>query len=153
MGMTCSWWRLSQTISIQEDKGAIKISTRKPNASSQAIGSGVARSTLRNRTGSRRALGATSKLFKSGYRPDLRRVRLQPTVIPPFLLPSCLFCVCGYAAFERTHPLEPAGVNLILKVGCGHVCEIKPIPERSRSNSCRGTSSCRYQISYHAILF
>ena len=42
--------------------------------------------------------------------------------------------------------------HLILKVGCGHVCEIKPILGRSRSNSCQGTSSCRYQMSYDAIL-
>ena len=136
-----------QTVSIQEDKGVIQIATRKPGASLHAVSSGVAKSTLRNRTGSRRALGATSKLFKSGYRPDLRRVSVRFIAI----FPSFPFVLADMQHFERTHPLEPAGLHLSLKVGCGHVCEIKPIPERSRSNSSRGTSSCRYQMSYNAI--
>jgi len=69
----------AKTINIQEDKGVIQIVTRKPKASPHAVNSGAARSTLRNRTGPRRALGATSKQFKSGYRPDLRRVALART--------------------------------------------------------------------------
>jgi len=69
----------SKTISIQQDKGVIQVTTRKPGASLHAVNSGVANSTLRNRTGSRRALGATSKLFKSGYRPDLRRAAVSRT--------------------------------------------------------------------------
>ena len=142
-----------QTVSIQEDKGIIQVATRKPGASLHAVGSGVAKSTLRNRTGSRRALGAISKLFKSGYRPDLRRVSVRSiATFPPFpFLLFPLFVLANVQHFERTHPLEPAGLHLSLKVGCGHVCEIKPIPERRRSNSSRGTSSCRYQMSYNAI--
>ena len=140
------WWR-SQTINIQEDKGVIQIVTRKPKGSPHAVSSGAARSTLRNRTGPRRALGATSKQFKSGYRPDLRRVGVIFTVISLSSLPLFHSCLR-----TRTHPLEPAGMHFILKVGCGHVCQIKPIPDRSRSNSCWGTSSCRYQISYDATL-
>jgi len=69
----------SRTVSIQEDKGVIQIATRKSTASPHAVGSGVAKSTLRHRTGPRRALGATSKVFKSGYRPDLRRAALART--------------------------------------------------------------------------
>jgi hypothetical protein len=75
----------SQTISIQQDKGIIQIVTRKPKASPHAVSSGVVKSTLRNRTGSRRALGATSKLFKSGYRPDLRRVSVKSVVLHGFV--------------------------------------------------------------------
>jgi hypothetical protein len=134
-----SRWRRSQTVGIREDKGVIQIVTRKPKASPHAVSSGIARSTLRNRTGSRRALGATSKVFKSGYRPDLRRVSVQFIAIAIYLLsPSVLspLRACKHAAFGQTHPLEPAGVHLILKVGCGYVCEIKPILEWSRSNSC-----------------
>lgn len=84
-----SQWQRSQTISIQQDKGVIQIVTRKPKSSSHAVASGVAKSTLRNRTGSRRALGATSKLFKSGYRPDLRRVSVKFTVVPLSFPPPC----------------------------------------------------------------
>lgn len=82
-----SRWRRSQTINIQEDKGVIQIVTRKPKASPHAVSSGAARSTLRNRTGPRRALGATSKQFKSGYRPDLRRVGIVFTIISLSPLP------------------------------------------------------------------
>jgi len=69
----------AKTINIQEDKGVIQIATRKPKASPHSVNAGVAISTLRSRTGPRRAIGATSRTFKSGYRPDLRRVALART--------------------------------------------------------------------------
>lgn len=45
-------------------------------------------STLRARSGSRRALGVAAALAKRGYRPDLRAVRLSSSLYFRLLLPS-----------------------------------------------------------------
>ncbi|THH01209.1 hypothetical protein EW026_g1459 [Hermanssonia centrifuga] len=65
-----------KTIDISESGNGIKITTRKQGASPIAVRKGLASSTIRNRSGGRRAAGIVSKLAKRGYRPDLRTAAL-----------------------------------------------------------------------------
>ncbi|KAF8893683.1 ribosomal L28e/Mak16 [Gymnopilus junonius] len=62
----------SKTIDVKEENGAIKIVTRKTKASPLAVRSATAVTSIRPRSGGRRALGIASATAKRGYRPDLR---------------------------------------------------------------------------------
>ncbi|KAF8808182.1 ribosomal protein L28e [Phlegmacium glaucopus] len=66
----------SKVIDISDSASGVKILTRKTKASPQAVASATATSTIRPRSGSRRALGIASATAKRGYRPDLRTAAL-----------------------------------------------------------------------------
>ncbi|KAF9535605.1 ribosomal L28e protein family-domain-containing protein [Crepidotus variabilis] len=66
----------SKVIDISDASGSIKIRSRKTKASPQAVSPAYSASTLRARSGGRRALGAASAHSKRGYRPDLRTAAL-----------------------------------------------------------------------------
>ncbi|KAF4612403.1 hypothetical protein D9613_004291 [Agrocybe pediades] len=62
----------SKTIDVQEKAGSIKIVTRKVKASPHAVASAYATTSVRPRSGGRRALGIAAATAKRSYRPDLR---------------------------------------------------------------------------------
>ncbi|KDR85805.1 hypothetical protein GALMADRAFT_234897 [Galerina marginata CBS 339.88] len=62
----------SKTIDVKEQGGNIKIVTRKTKASPHSVSSSYASSSIRPRSGGRRAIGIASSTAKRGYRPDLR---------------------------------------------------------------------------------
>ncbi|KIM47441.1 hypothetical protein M413DRAFT_15677 [Hebeloma cylindrosporum] len=66
----------SKVIGIDDKVGTIQIKTRKVKASPHAVASGFATSTIRPRSGGRRALGIAAATAKRGYRPDLRTAAL-----------------------------------------------------------------------------
>ncbi|KAH9486208.1 60S ribosomal protein L28 [Psilocybe cubensis] len=66
----------SKTIDVKEQAGSIKIVTRKVKASPHAVGKAYATTSIRPRSGGRRALGVASGIAKRGYRPDLRTAAL-----------------------------------------------------------------------------
>jgi large subunit ribosomal protein L28e len=65
-----------KTIDVQDSGSGIQITTRKKESSLHDSKKGVTTSTIRNRSGTRRALGVTSNLARRGYRPDLRTAAL-----------------------------------------------------------------------------
>ncbi|OBZ68589.1 60S ribosomal protein L28-1 [Grifola frondosa] len=65
-----------KTITVKESESGIQLVTRKKGASPRAVHSAVATTTIRSRSGPRRAAGVTAKLAKRGYRPDLRTAAL-----------------------------------------------------------------------------
>jgi len=66
----------AKTIEVKDTESGIQLVTRKKDSSPHSLHSSVATSTIRPRSGSRRALGVTAKLAKRGYRPDLRAAAL-----------------------------------------------------------------------------
>jgi len=66
----------SKVIDISDSPSGVKVVTRKTKASPHAVASASATSTIRPRSGSRRALGIASAPAKRGYRPDLRSAAL-----------------------------------------------------------------------------
>ncbi|KAG6852639.1 hypothetical protein C0991_010258 [Blastosporella zonata] len=62
----------AKTIDIAQTPAGVQISARKTKASSGAVKLALAKSTLRPRSGSRRAQGIVAQYAKRGYRPDLR---------------------------------------------------------------------------------
>ncbi|KAF9567733.1 ribosomal protein L28e [Agrocybe pediades] len=66
----------SKTIDVQEKAGSIKIVTRKVKASPHAVASAYATTSVRPRSGGRRALGIAAATAKRSYRPDLRTAAL-----------------------------------------------------------------------------
>ncbi|PPQ79401.1 hypothetical protein CVT25_002671 [Psilocybe cyanescens] len=66
----------SKTIDVKEQNGSIKIVTRKTKASPQAVGPAYATTSVRPRSGGRRALGVAAGIAKRGYRSDLRTATL-----------------------------------------------------------------------------
>ncbi|PPR05618.1 hypothetical protein CVT26_009139 [Gymnopilus dilepis] len=67
----------SKTIDVKDDNGTIKIVTRKTKASPHAVKSAYGTTSIRPRSGTRRALGiAAASTAKRGYRPDLRTATL-----------------------------------------------------------------------------
>ncbi|OCH93000.1 ribosomal protein L28e [Obba rivulosa] len=66
----------AKTIDVREKEGAIQIVTRKKDAGAHAVKSARATTTIRPRSGPRRALGVAAKITKRGYRPDLRTALL-----------------------------------------------------------------------------
>ncbi|KAE9410867.1 ribosomal protein L28e, partial [Gymnopus androsaceus JB14] len=69
----------SKTIDISDAAGKIQITTRKTKASPYAVASARSTSSIRSRSGSRRAIGITSATVKRGYRPDLRKAAIART--------------------------------------------------------------------------
>ncbi|KAL4070378.1 ribosomal L28e/Mak16 [Scleroderma citrinum] len=69
----------TKTIDIKDSGSGIQITTRKSKASPHAVRSARSTLTIRNRSGTRRALGVTAGLTKRGYRPDLRTAALART--------------------------------------------------------------------------
>lgn len=72
-----------QAIEVKDSESGIQLITRKKGASSHAVRSGVTTTTIRPRSGPRRALGITAKLAKRGYRPDLRAVSVAHMNLRP----------------------------------------------------------------------
>ncbi|KIL71323.1 hypothetical protein M378DRAFT_182822 [Amanita muscaria Koide BX008] len=65
-----------KVLEIQGTSTGVQIRTRKTKATSHQVGGGYATSTIKARTGPRRALGIAAGYAKRGYRPDLRRAVL-----------------------------------------------------------------------------
>lgn len=76
-----------QTIDVRETESAVQLTTRKKGASPTAVHSAFVTSAIRPRSGPRRAAGVTATLAKRGYRPDLRKVSIPPSL--PFRLHLC----------------------------------------------------------------
>ena len=70
-----------QVIGISDSSSGVQIVTRKTKASPHAVASAYAKSTIRPRSGPRRALGIASAAAKRGYRPDLRSVSLYSHIL------------------------------------------------------------------------
>ncbi|KAG5641329.1 hypothetical protein DXG03_005486 [Asterophora parasitica] len=66
----------SKTIDVSETPAGVQITTRKTTASPHAVRSASIKSTIRPRSGPRRALGVASQPARRGYRPDLRAAAL-----------------------------------------------------------------------------
>ncbi|KAJ8520829.1 hypothetical protein ONZ45_g2348 [Pleurotus djamor] len=66
----------SKTIDVSDSSSGIQITTRKVKATPTQVKSAYATSTVRPRSGGRRALGVASQYAKRGYRPDLRAATL-----------------------------------------------------------------------------
>jgi len=66
-----------KTIDISESsEGTIQITTRKTKVAPTAVRPAFAKSTIRPRSGPRRAQGIVAQIAKRGYRPDLRAAAL-----------------------------------------------------------------------------
>ncbi|KAI0756201.1 ribosomal protein L28e [Daedaleopsis nitida] len=65
-----------KTIVVTETESGIQLVTRKKGAAPTAVRPACATTTIRPRSGPRRAAGVTSKIAKRGYRPDLRAAAL-----------------------------------------------------------------------------
>ncbi|TFK70045.1 ribosomal protein L28e [Pluteus cervinus] len=61
-----------KTIDVSDSATGIRITTRKVKASTHAVATARAVSSIRPRSGARRSLGAAIQPAKRGYRPDLR---------------------------------------------------------------------------------
>ncbi|KDQ62951.1 hypothetical protein JAAARDRAFT_96662, partial [Jaapia argillacea MUCL 33604] len=66
----------SKTVIVKDTGADVQISFNKKGASTQAVKPGRSSHAIKSRSGSRRSLGVTSRLFKRGYRPDLRQAAL-----------------------------------------------------------------------------
>jgi hypothetical protein len=100
---------LGQVIDVSESAGTIKISTRKTKASPHAVTPATATSTIRPRSGGRRALGIAAGPAKRGYRPDLRTVSFYTRVLFVFVFLlrfSSVLLDCCLDALS----LEPTGI-------------------------------------------
>ena len=96
----------AQVIDVSESAGAIKISTRKTKASPHAVTPATATSTIRPRSGGRRALGIAAGPAKRGYRPDLRTVSF---IYSRFVF-YCVFLLCCLDCCLDALSLEPTGI-------------------------------------------
>ncbi|KJA28292.1 hypothetical protein HYPSUDRAFT_197195 [Hypholoma sublateritium FD-334 SS-4] len=66
----------SKVITVEDQAGTIKVQTRKVKASPQAVAKATSSTTVRPRSGPRRAIGIAAAPAKRGYRPDLRAATL-----------------------------------------------------------------------------
>jgi len=66
----------AKTIDITDSGSGIQITTRKTKTSPHAVRTAKSTSTVRNRSGGRRALGIATSYAKRGYRSDLRTAAL-----------------------------------------------------------------------------
>ncbi|KAI0321276.1 ribosomal L28e/Mak16 [Amylostereum chailletii] len=66
----------AKTVAVSSSPSGIKITHRKKTASPYAVASARATTTIRARSGPRRALGIAASTAKRGYRPDLRAATL-----------------------------------------------------------------------------
>ncbi|KAJ4001312.1 ribosomal L28e/Mak16 [Lentinula boryana] len=69
----------AKTIDVSDVNGKITVTTRKPKASPYAVAPARSTSSIRSRSGSRRAFGIVASHAKRGYRPDLRKAALART--------------------------------------------------------------------------
>lgn len=110
-----------QTIDVTDVSGRIQITTHKSKASPTAVATARSTSSIRSRSGSRRAIGIAAGTAKRGYRPDLRKVSSVPSLHEFFSL-----LLLHYHS-PNALSLEPAGSpSWVMKVGRGHVCNIDP---------------------------
>ncbi|RDX50563.1 ribosomal protein L28e [Lentinus brumalis] len=65
-----------KTIVVKDTESGIQLLARKKGASPRAVQPAFTTTTIRPRSGARRAAGVTAKLAKRGYRPDLRAAAL-----------------------------------------------------------------------------
>ncbi|KAI0714688.1 ribosomal L28e/Mak16 [Earliella scabrosa] len=65
-----------KAIAVNDTESGIQLVVRKKGASPHAVRPAFATTTVRPRSGGRRAAGVTAKLAKRGYRPDLRAAAL-----------------------------------------------------------------------------
>ena len=77
---------VSQTIAVKDTESGIKLVVRKKGAASTAVRPAFATTTIRPRSGGRRAAGVTAKLAKRSYRPDLRVVSVLSCSLLSYLL-------------------------------------------------------------------
>ncbi|KAF5382887.1 hypothetical protein D9757_006351 [Collybiopsis confluens] len=70
----------SKTIDVSDANGKITITTRKTKVSPTSVASARSTTSVRSRSGTRRALGVASATAKRGYRPDLRKSRSNSDV-------------------------------------------------------------------------
>ncbi|KAG6878026.1 hypothetical protein C0993_000566 [Termitomyces sp. T159_Od127] len=66
----------AKTLDITDSPSGIQITTRKTKAVAGAVKTAYAKSSIRPRSGSRRAQGIVAQYAKRGYRPDLRTAAL-----------------------------------------------------------------------------
>ena len=76
---------------MKETESGIQLITRKKVSAPSAVRPASATTTIRPRSGGRRAAGVASKLAKRGYRPDLRAVSVYLTFLFHPLRFSCCF--------------------------------------------------------------
>ncbi|KAH8836026.1 ribosomal L28e/Mak16 [Flagelloscypha sp. PMI_526] len=69
----------AKTIDITDNNGTIEITTRKTKGSSKAVKGARSKSTIRPRSGPRRAVGIAVGSARRGYRPDLRKAAVART--------------------------------------------------------------------------
>ncbi|KAI4523245.1 ribosomal L28e/Mak16 [Schizophyllum commune] len=69
----------SKAIDVSDSPNGIKITTRKVKAAPSKVASARSTTTIRPRSGPRRALGIAASPAKRGYRPDLRPAVLART--------------------------------------------------------------------------
>ena len=62
---------------MQETESSIKLVVRKKGAAPNAVRPAYTATTIRPRSGARRAAGVTATLAKRSYRPDLRKVSIS----------------------------------------------------------------------------
>ncbi|TBU21502.1 ribosomal protein L28e [Dichomitus squalens] len=65
-----------KAIAVTDSESGIKLTYRKKGAAPNAVRPALVTTTIRSRSGGRRAAGITAKLAKRGYRPDLRAAAL-----------------------------------------------------------------------------
>ena len=104
-----------QTIAVKDTEAGIQLVTRKKGAAPNAVRPAYATTTIRPRSGTRRAAGVTAKLAKRGYRPDLRAV--SPSYpLRPFFDQSFVFSpFFGYKPGPPSQfPVSPSFTTLPL---------------------------------------
>ena len=148
---------------MQDTEKGIKLIVRKKGAAPNAVRSAYTTTSIRPRSGARRAAGVTAKLAKRGYRPDLRAVSVPPLkniYISSFLVLHGLMplqVVSGHTRFAsycfwflESHHLEPAGPPQgTTKVGCGHVVQNRVVRVETDQISL-GHAPCRYRVPFDA---
>ena len=71
---------------MKETESGIQLITRKKGSAPSAVRPASATTTIRPRSGGRRAAGVTAKLAKRSYRPDLRVVSVLSCSLLSYLL-------------------------------------------------------------------
>ena len=78
--------RVWQAITVKDTESGIQLVVRKKGAAPNAVRPAFATTTIRPRSGGRRAAGVTAKLAKRSYRPDLRVVSVLACSLPSLCL-------------------------------------------------------------------
>ena len=145
-----------QAIAVRETESGVQLITRKKGASPHAVRPAFATTTIRPRSGGRRAAGVTASLAKRGYRPDLRAVSVP---CPPPDSPHSsfdVFCsllqllLLSHRLLLDMHHLEPAGPPQgNTKVGCGHDVQDCMVWVETDQIFTRH-APCRYRVPFDA---